>query len=55
MVVTSGDFSEEATSRAEDYFDDEGIKIELVDGEQLAKLIIENGIKSKARVKVHFP
>lgn len=45
MIVTSGTVSEEATSLAEQYFEEKGIKIELVDGEQFAKLIVEHGIK----------
>lgn len=44
MVVTSGTISDEATETAERYFDEKGIKIELVDGEQFAKLIVEHGI-----------
>ena len=46
MIVTSGTVSEEAQTRAENYFQETGIKIELVDGELLAKLIVEYGIKS---------
>jgi restriction endonuclease Mrr len=46
MIVTSGFISEEASSSAEQYFEEKGIKIELVDGEQFAKLIIEHGIKT---------
>ena len=46
MVVTSGTVSDEATSMAEQYFEEKGIKIELVDGEQFAKLIVEHGIKT---------
>ncbi|MDH5562590.1 MAG: restriction endonuclease, partial [Nitrospirota bacterium] len=44
MVITSGAISNEATAAAEKYFDEKGIKIELVDGEQFAKLIVEHGI-----------
>lgn len=44
MVITSGTISEEATQKAERYFEDKGIRIELVDGEQFAKLIVEHGI-----------
>jgi hypothetical protein len=40
MIVTSGSISEEATSFAYQYFEEQGIKIELVDGEQFATLII---------------
>ena len=46
MIVTSGTVSEEAVSFAEQFFVGTGTKIELVDGEQLAKLIVEHGIKS---------
>ena len=46
MIVTSGTVSEEAASLTEQYFEEKGIKIELVDGEQFAKLIVEHGIKA---------
>lgn len=46
MVVTSGTIADEAVTAAEKYYDDKGIRIELVDGEQFAKLIVENGIKT---------
>lgn len=46
MVVTSGTISVEAVAAAEKYYEDKGIRIELVDGEQFAKLIVENGIKT---------
>lgn len=46
MVITSGAISDEAVDSAEKYFDEKGIKIELVDGEQFAKLIIEHGIRT---------
>jgi len=46
-VITSGSISEEATRAAEEYFDEKGIAIELVDGEQFAKLIVENGIRAR--------
>lgn len=44
MFVTTGKFSKEATEAAEKYSSDKGIKIELVDGEQFAKLILEQGL-----------
>lgn len=44
MVITSGTISDEAVNAAEKYFDENGIKIELVDGELFAKLIVEHGI-----------
>jgi len=46
MIVTSGTVSDEAISMSEQYFEEKGIKIELVDGEQFAKLIVEYGIKT---------
>jgi predicted Mrr-cat superfamily restriction endonuclease len=46
MVITSGTISDEATHAAEQYFEDKGIKIEMVDGEQFSKLIVEHGIRT---------
>ena len=46
MIVTAGTVSEEARACAEKFFNKSGIKIELVDGELLAKLIVEYGIQS---------
>ena len=46
MIITSGTISDEATSMAEIFFEEKGIKIELVDGDQFAKLIVEHGIKT---------
>ena len=46
MIVTAGTVSEEAREYANEFFKESGIKIELVDGELLAKLIVEYGIKS---------
>lgn len=46
MVITSGAISDEAAIAAEKYYEDKGIRIELVDGEQFAKLIVENGIRT---------
>lgn len=46
MIVTTGTFSEDARVCADEFFNESGIKIELVDGELLAKLIVEYGIKS---------
>jgi predicted Mrr-cat superfamily restriction endonuclease len=48
MVITSGSISNEASRRAEQYFDDKGIRIELIDGEQFAKLIVEHGIGTRS-------
>lgn len=44
MVITTGEIDNEASVLAEKYFSDKGIKIELVDGEQFAKLIVEHGV-----------
>lgn len=44
MIITSGAVSVEAVKAAEIYFEEKGIKIELVDGAQFAKLIVEYGI-----------
>jgi predicted Mrr-cat superfamily restriction endonuclease len=46
MVVTSGSIADDANQAAEQYFEEKGIRIELVDGEQLAKLIVEHGIRT---------
>ncbi|MDX9859221.1 MAG: restriction endonuclease [candidate division Zixibacteria bacterium] len=44
MIVTCGTISEEARARVEKLHEEDGINIELVDGEQFAKIIVENGI-----------
>ncbi|HMF56429.1 MAG TPA: restriction endonuclease [Pyrinomonadaceae bacterium] len=44
MVITSGTISDDANRAAQEYFEATGIRIELVDGEQFAKLIVEHGI-----------
>jgi predicted Mrr-cat superfamily restriction endonuclease len=46
MVITSGTISESAYNEAARYAADTGIRIELVDGEQFASLIVEHGIKT---------
>lgn len=46
MVVTSGTISDEASSSAEAYFEQKGIRIELIDGPQLASLIVERGLRA---------
>jgi predicted Mrr-cat superfamily restriction endonuclease len=46
MVVTSGSFSDSARTAAQQYFEEEGIRIELIDGEDLARLMVENGIRA---------
>ncbi|QVW25635.1 restriction endonuclease [Pseudomonas hormoni] len=44
MVITSGTIAESAVKAAEEYAEATGIQIELVDGDQFAKLLIEQGI-----------
>ncbi len=44
MIVTSGTISSSASLAAEAYFEEKGIRIELIDGEQFAKMIIEQGV-----------
>lgn len=46
MVITTGSIGEDAVKAAEKYFEEEGLRIELVDGEQFAKLIVEHGIRT---------
>ncbi|MBU0592375.1 MAG: restriction endonuclease, partial [Gammaproteobacteria bacterium] len=46
MVITSGAISDEASQFAEQYFEEKGVRIELIDGEQFAKLIVEHGIRT---------
>lgn len=46
MVVTSGSISDKAVDAAKQYFEETGIRIELLDGEQFAKLIVEHGIRT---------
>ena len=44
MVITTGTFSDDAEKAVTEYFDDSAIRIELIDGEQFAKMILEHGI-----------
>lgn len=46
MVITSGSISDAAVQVAEQYFEEKGIRIELLDGEQFAKLMVEHGIRT---------
>jgi predicted Mrr-cat superfamily restriction endonuclease len=46
MVVTSGTIAEEAVKAAEKYYEEKGIRIELLNGEDFAKLIVESGIRA---------
>jgi predicted Mrr-cat superfamily restriction endonuclease len=47
MIMTSGSISDEATKAATKYTTSKGIKIELVDGELFAKLMVEHGIAAR--------
>jgi predicted Mrr-cat superfamily restriction endonuclease len=47
MIMTSGMISDEASNAAEAYYDEKGVRIELVDGDEIAKLIVEYGIRLK--------
>lgn len=44
LVITSGEIAEEAGKAAEDYWEQTGVRIELLDGKQFAKLLVEQGI-----------
>ena len=44
MVITTGSYADDATIAAKEHFESAGKKIELVDGEQFAKMIVEHGI-----------
>lgn len=44
VVITTGTYSDDASRAAKEYLENAGMKIELVDGEQFAKMIIEHGI-----------
>lgn len=44
LIITAGSISEDAAAAAQAYYDEKGIKIELVDGEQFAALIVERGL-----------
>jgi restriction endonuclease Mrr len=43
-VVTSGTFSAEAVEYCRQVRQDKGIKVELVDGEQLAAMLVKSGV-----------
>lgn len=44
IVATSGSFSSEAVEAADAYYEEKGVRIELVDGDQLATMIVEKGL-----------
>ena len=46
MVVTSGSIGDDAVKASEQFFAERGLRIELVDGKQFAKLIVEHGIRT---------
>lgn len=50
MIITAGKLSDDAAVAAQAYFDEKGIKIELVDGEQFASLIVERGLGAYRKV-----
>ena len=43
MVITTGTFSDDDVRAANECLESVGKKIELVDGEQFAKMIVEHG------------
>jgi restriction endonuclease Mrr len=47
-IVTSGSYSEETISYVAEVCERDGIRIELIDGEQLAALIVANGLINSA-------
>ena len=49
--VTSGEFSSEVTDYVEEIKQTSGMRIELVDGDHLAKMIVENGVNREAGSK----
>lgn len=46
IVITSGTISNEAEEAAKRYYEESGIRIELIDGYQFAKLIVEHGVSA---------
>ena len=46
MIITSGTISDEAVKAAEKFYEEKGIRIEMVDGEQFSKLLVEHGIST---------
>ncbi len=49
IVVTSGEFSQEVHDLVENAQDEKGILIQLMDGEGLAALIVESGLRAVPR------
>lgn len=46
-VVTTGCFDEEAEARRDELEEERGFRIELIDGEQLAALVVEGGLRER--------
>lgn len=46
-VVTTGSFNEEAEARRDELEEERGYRIELIDGEQLAALVVEGGLRER--------
>ena len=43
MVITTGAIGDDATKKAEAYYKDKNVHITLIDGEDLAALIVDHG------------
>lgn len=44
MLITSGTISDEVFETADEYFEETGVRIELIDGKHFAKLVVESGL-----------
>lgn len=53
LLVTTGTFSQEATQAAEDLSEREGTAVQLMDGEELAGLIVEHGLSRLLAARSH--
>ena len=51
-IVTSGTFSREAIERADGLQEERGIKIQLIEGDQLAAMVVETGVQWSSRSSV---
>ena len=49
MLITSGTISDEVFEIVEEYFEENGVRIELIDGVQFAKLVVESGLGKLTR------
>lgn len=52
MIITSGTISAEAYDLVQEIYNENGIKIELIDGEQLGSLILDYGLARNLSLKV---